>query len=82
MTWVEIAEKVLGESSEPLHSQEIVAKAQQKGLVRPTAKKPDHSLQAAVWRHIREGNDCGFVMVGTGRIGRRYWLKRKMRAGK
>lgn len=80
MTWAEAARKVLERSSRPLHSKEIVAAAVREGWVSPSARSPDHSLQSAIWKHIRkQGNPFGFVMIGAGRIHRKYWLKAKQR---
>jgi len=81
MTLLAAAEVVLRQASEPLHSAEIVKRAVETGLIRrPSGRSPDHSLQAAVWRDINERRKTTspFVLVGDGRINRRYWLKIKM----
>jgi hypothetical protein len=78
LTWIEAIERVLDESDQPLHSMEIARVAIRRGWVKDKAAFPDHSVQAAVLRHIKEqGNPRGFLMVGFGRMQRRYWLKRK-----
>ena len=79
MKWVEAIQKVLEESNRPLHSYEIAHIAMQKGWAKSTAMLPDHTVQAAVHKHIAGGNGCGFVMIGEGRVSRTYWLLRKGR---
>lgn len=76
--WLEAIEQILEEADQPLHSQEIARRAIQAGIVKTSGKWPEHSVQAAVWRHIREaGNPLGFEMIGGGRRERFYWLTRK-----
>jgi hypothetical protein len=82
MSLLQAAEVVLRESSEPLHSAEIVKRAVERGLVpQPMGRSPDHTLQAAVWRDINERRkaDSPFLLLGNGRVNRRYWLKGKAR---
>jgi len=80
MKWLDAIEKVLEESDHPLHSNEIARIAIRNGWAVSDAMLPDHSVQAAVYRHIKDGNSRGFVMIGSGRVERRYWLKRKGKA--
>ncbi len=78
MKWLDAIEKVLEESDHPLHSNEIARIAIHNGWAVSDAMLPDHTVQAVVYRHIKDGgNRRGFVMIGSGRIERRYWLKRK-----
>jgi hypothetical protein len=78
MKWIDAIEKVLEESDEPLHSDQIASIAMRNGWVKSDAMLPDHTVQAAVHKHINvQGNTKGFVMIGSGRIQRRYWLMRK-----
>lgn len=81
MTLVQAAEIVLRQSSEPLHSKEILRRAVDLGLIGPKGASPDHSLQAAIWRDLNERRKrkSPFVMLGSGRIRRKYWLKSKKR---
>ncbi len=80
LSLVAMAEQVLAQSSRPLHSIEIVEIAVQRGLLQCTAKTPDHSLQAAIWRNRqRLGDESPFVMIGSGRMGRKYWLRSKIK---
>jgi HB1, ASXL, restriction endonuclease HTH domain len=73
----EAAAKVLQSAQRPLHSREIAESVIKAGLDLQ-AKSPDHSVQAAIWRHIhRDGNKLGFAMVGNGRRRRTYWLRGK-----
>lgn len=41
-------------------------------------KTPRRSIQAAVWKDIHGRRDSPFVMVGPGRVTRRYWAKREV----
>ena len=76
---VAIAEAILSESSEPLHSMQIIRLAVKKQAMKSEAAKPDHSLQAAIWRNIRTlGDKSPFVLLGTGRH-RKYWLRSKLK---
>ncbi|MFO0919677.1 MAG: HTH domain-containing protein [Planctomycetaceae bacterium] len=76
--WLDAIEEVILQSDHPLHSTEIAAIALRDGLVRNNSQWPENTVQAAVWRHINQGdNEKGFVMIGEGRVHRRYWLKRK-----
>jgi hypothetical protein len=78
LKWLDAIEKVLEESDRPLHSNEIARIAIDKGWAASDAMAPDHTVQAAVYRHIKDGaNQRGFVMVGDGRVDRCYWLKSK-----
>jgi len=81
MSFIRAAELILKESSEPLHSAEIVERAVGLGLIsRPKGRSPDHTLQAAIWRDInqRRKENSPFILVGDGRVNRRYWLKGKV----
>ena len=78
MKWLDAIERVLEESDRPLHSTEIARRAIANDWVETDAQFPEHTVQAAVWRQIKKGdNPRGFVMVGLGRRGSFYWLKRK-----
>lgn len=80
MRLIEAAEVVLRDSPHPLHSAEIVSLAVSAGLIAPPkGRSPDHTLQAAIWRdlHQRRKEASPFVLIGEGRINRRYWLKGK-----
>jgi hypothetical protein len=77
MKWVDAIEQVLQEAKHPLHSNEISARAIAQGIAKSDAMLPDHTVQAAVHKHIKEGNTKGFIMIGSGRFHRRYWLQRK-----
>jgi HB1, ASXL, restriction endonuclease HTH domain len=79
LRWVEVAERVLAASPEPLHSKEIVRIALKQRLVRTVGETPDHSIQAAVWKNLRDlGERSPFVMIGEGRVKRKYWLRSKL----
>jgi HB1, ASXL, restriction endonuclease HTH domain len=81
--WLGIAETILEDSPEPLHSNEIVRRAVQRKLVETDTETPDHTVQAAIWRNIRTLGECSpFVMVGEGRSHRKYWLRSKLKRGK
>ncbi|MSR60665.1 MAG: hypothetical protein EXS05_24000 [Planctomycetaceae bacterium] len=81
MKWIDAIERVLEESETPLRSNEISEIAIRNGWVSDAAMAPDHSVQAAIWRHLNQGNERGFVMVGDGTRNRRYWLIRKQTHG-
>jgi len=62
-----------------MHSMEIIQYAKQKGWIDPKGKTPHHSLQAAMFRHIRlHGRASIFVMVGDVRRLRKYALHRRL----
>lgn len=75
MTIIEAAEKVLLEVGHPMHSMEIVQYATKRGWITPKGKTPHHSLQAAIYKHIRShGRASLFVKVGGVRQLRKYGL--------
>jgi hypothetical protein len=76
------AEIILRRSLKPLHSKEIIALALEAGLIDVKGKSPDRSLQSAIWRDINVHRKelSPFLMVGTGKKLRRYWLVRKAKS--
>lgn len=77
-TIAEAAAQVLRKAKSPLHSHEIVERIRARGDCSFRGASPDHSVQAAIWKHInRCGNALGFEMVGRGRFKRKYWLRDK-----
>jgi len=78
MTIIEAAEKVLAEVGHLMHSMEIIQYAKRKGWIAPKGKTPHHSLQAAIFKHLRShGKASLFVKVGGVRQLRKYDLRRR-----
>jgi hypothetical protein len=76
MTILGAAERVLREAGRPMHSKEIIEYAKEKRWIAPRGKTPDHTLQAAVFKHIRaHGRAAIFARVGKGKVHRRYALR-------
>jgi len=77
MTFKDAAERVLRTVGKPMHSPEIVEYALKRGWVVSSGKTPDHTLQGAIWSDIKKnGSKSRFRMVGQGRVGRRFWLRK------
>jgi hypothetical protein len=76
MTLVEAAKRALEQVGHPMHSKEIIAYAKSRGWINPRGKTPDHSLQAAIFKHIRQsGSGAIFTRIGKTPIHRKYALR-------
>jgi hypothetical protein len=77
----DIARAAILKARRPISSREILEFAINSKLPVFAGKTPRHSIQAAIWKHIRKHKDSPFVMVGSGRVHRKYWLKKTALAG-
>jgi hypothetical protein len=76
MKLLEAAERVLRSTARPMHSAEIIEYAKKRCWITPKGRTPDHSLQAAIWRNMKElGRRSPFVVLGGGTINRKYSLR-------
>jgi hypothetical protein len=76
MKYIEVAERTLRENERAMHSTEIIAYAKKRGWISPRGKTPDHSLQAAIWRDMKErGRNSPFVMTSGRTLRRKYALR-------
>ena len=76
MTLIEAAKRVLEQTGRPMHSKEIITYAKSKGWINPQGKTPDHSLQAAIFKHLKQsGSRAIFARIGEARIYRKYALR-------
>jgi len=81
MKWIDAIALVLGASNEPLDSAEIAAEAIGRGLAATGAMQPEWTVQAAISRHIKSGNEKGIVAIATRGAKLRYWLLSKQPPG-
>lgn len=76
MTLIDAAERVLRVTGRPMHSTEIIAYARRRGWITTGGKTPDHSLQAAIWKSMKQlGTRSPFAMVGRGTRYKKYSLR-------
>jgi hypothetical protein len=69
LSCVAAALKVLGESSEPMNTQELITAMQTKGYwTSPGGKTPHATLYSAILRDLAKGDDSKFVKTERGRF--------------
>jgi hypothetical protein len=75
----DVAVAAIKEAGEPIGTREILEFAQRNGyryLLK--GKTPRQSIQGIIWRDIHKRSEQSpFVMIGTGRWSRKYFLRRR-----
>lgn len=75
----EVAAAAIRDAGRPLGSKEILEFARRNGYAYMLkGETPHHSIQGILWRDINQkAAQSPFVMVGTGRRSRKYYLRDK-----